>query len=89
MSDNIESKVKDIIVEQLGVSADQLKPEAKFIEEQGKCLNRNGPIEAHEIIPGTAWYLFYLSSRAGSSWVCLVFVIKPAMVAFLETMDLR
>jgi acyl carrier protein len=34
MSD-IESKVKDIIVEQLGVSADQLKPEAKFIEDLG------------------------------------------------------
>lgn len=35
MSDNIESKVKDIIVEQLGVSADQVKPEAKFIEDLG------------------------------------------------------
>lgn len=35
MSDNIEAKVKDIIVEQLGVSADQLKPEAKFIEDLG------------------------------------------------------
>jgi len=35
MSDNIESKVKEIIVEQLGVNADQLKPEAKFIEDLG------------------------------------------------------
>ena len=35
MSDNIEAKVKDIIVEQLGVSADQVKPEAKFIEDLG------------------------------------------------------
>lgn len=35
MSENIEAKVKDIIVEQLGVSADQLKPEAKFIEDLG------------------------------------------------------
>ncbi len=35
MSDNIEAKVKDIIVEQLGVSADQLKPEAKFIDDLG------------------------------------------------------
>ena len=34
MSD-IESKVNDIIVEQLGVSADQVKPEAKFIEDLG------------------------------------------------------
>ena len=34
MSD-IESKVKDIIVEQLGVSADQVKSEAKFIEDLG------------------------------------------------------
>lgn len=35
MSDNIEAKVKEIIVEQLGVSADQVKPEAKFIEDLG------------------------------------------------------
>ncbi|MDG1356603.1 MAG: acyl carrier protein [Akkermansiaceae bacterium] len=34
MSD-IESKVKDIIVEQLGVNADQVKQEAKFIEDLG------------------------------------------------------
>lgn len=34
MSD-IESKVKDIIVEQLGVSAEQVKTEAKFIEDLG------------------------------------------------------
>jgi acyl carrier protein len=31
----IESKVKDIIVEQLGVNADQVTPEAKFIEDLG------------------------------------------------------
>jgi acyl carrier protein len=31
----IESKVKDIIVEQLGVNADQVAPEAKFIEDLG------------------------------------------------------
>jgi acyl carrier protein len=31
----IEDKVKDIIVEQLGVSADQIKPEASFIEDLG------------------------------------------------------
>lgn len=31
----IESKVKDIIVEQLGVNADQVSPEAKFIEDLG------------------------------------------------------
>ena len=35
MPDNIEEKVKDIIVEQLGVSADQVKPEAKFIDDLG------------------------------------------------------
>lgn len=36
MSDgNIEAKVKDIIVEQLGVNADQVKPEAKMIEDLG------------------------------------------------------
>ncbi|MEM7600691.1 MAG: acyl carrier protein, partial [Verrucomicrobiota bacterium] len=28
---SIEDKVKNIIVEQLGVSEDQVKPEAKFI----------------------------------------------------------
>ena len=36
MSDgNIEAKVKDIIVEQLGVNADQVKAEAKMIEDLG------------------------------------------------------
>ncbi len=35
MSDNIEEKVKDIIVEQLSVTPDQVKPEAKFIEDLG------------------------------------------------------
>lgn len=33
--ENIEAKVKDIIVEQLGVNADQVTPEAKFIEDLG------------------------------------------------------
>lgn len=31
----IEEKVKDIIVEQLGVNADQVKPEASFIDDLG------------------------------------------------------
>jgi acyl carrier protein len=31
----IEQKVKDIIVEHLGVNADQVVPEAKFIEDLG------------------------------------------------------
>ena len=34
MSD-IEAKVKEIIVEQLGVNADQVTPEAKMIEDLG------------------------------------------------------
>ncbi|MEW6302548.1 MAG: acyl carrier protein [Verrucomicrobiota bacterium] len=32
---SIEDKVRDIIVEQLGVNADQVTPEAKFIEDLG------------------------------------------------------
>ena len=32
---SIEDKVKNIIVEQLGVSEEQVKPEAKFIEDLG------------------------------------------------------
>ena len=32
----IEQKVKDIIVEQLGVNADQVVQEAKFIEDLGE-----------------------------------------------------
>ena len=32
---SIEERVKKIVVEQLGVSADQIKPEAKFIEDLG------------------------------------------------------
>ena len=36
MSDkSIADRIKDIIVEQLGVNADQIKPEAKFIEDLG------------------------------------------------------
>jgi acyl carrier protein len=31
----IDQKVKDIVVEQLGVNADQVTPEAKFIEDLG------------------------------------------------------
>ena len=32
---SIEQKVKDIVVEQLGVKPDQVTPEAKFIEDLG------------------------------------------------------
>lgn len=32
---SIEDRVKDIIVDQLGVNADQVNPEAKFIEDLG------------------------------------------------------
>ncbi|MCX6894539.1 MAG: acyl carrier protein [Verrucomicrobia bacterium] len=32
---SIEQQVKDIIVEQLGVTADQVTPEAKFVEDLG------------------------------------------------------
>ncbi len=35
MSENIEAKVKEIIVDQLSVSADQVTSEAKFIEDLG------------------------------------------------------
>ena len=31
----IEQRIRDIIVEQLGVNADQVTPEAKFIEDLG------------------------------------------------------
>ena len=35
MADSIQEKVKDIIVEQLGVNPEQVIPEAKFIEDLG------------------------------------------------------
>ena len=35
MADSTESKVKDIIVEQLGVNPDQVNADAKFIEDLG------------------------------------------------------
>jgi len=35
MSENIESKVKEIIVEQLGVEAVKVTPTAKFIDDLG------------------------------------------------------
>ena len=36
---SIEQRVKDIIVEQLGVNADQVTPDAKFIEDLGAAGN--------------------------------------------------
>ncbi len=35
MANDVENKVKEIIVEQLGVSEDQVKLEASFIEDLG------------------------------------------------------
>jgi len=35
MAENIAEKVTEIIVEQLGVSADQVKPESNLIEDLG------------------------------------------------------
>jgi len=35
MSAEVEQKVKDIIIEQLGVDAAQVTPEAKFVEDLG------------------------------------------------------
>jgi acyl carrier protein len=35
MADNIKEKVTEIIVEQLGVTADQVTPESKMIEDLG------------------------------------------------------
>lgn len=35
MSANLEEKVKDIIVEELGVEREKLVPEAKFMEDLG------------------------------------------------------
>jgi acyl carrier protein len=35
VSDDIETKVRDIIVEQLGVDAAQVKPEASFVNDLG------------------------------------------------------
>ena len=32
---SIEQRIKEIVVEQLGVNADQVSPEAKFIEDLG------------------------------------------------------
>ncbi|HSH00557.1 MAG TPA: acyl carrier protein [candidate division Zixibacteria bacterium] len=35
MSADVEAKVKEIIIEQLGVDAGQVTPEAKFVEDLG------------------------------------------------------
>ncbi len=35
MSNSIEDKVKSIIVEQLGVQADEVKPDASFVDDLG------------------------------------------------------
>ena len=33
--ENVQERVKNIIVEQLGVEADQVKPEAQFVNDSG------------------------------------------------------
>jgi acyl carrier protein len=35
MSNGVEKRVKEIIVEQLGVNESEVKPEAKFVEDLG------------------------------------------------------
>jgi len=35
MAENIEERVKSIIIEQLGVEADEVKPEAQFVNDLG------------------------------------------------------
>ncbi|RMD47129.1 MAG: acyl carrier protein [Aquificota bacterium] len=35
MAGNIEERVKEIIADQLGISADQIKPESKFVDDLG------------------------------------------------------
>jgi len=35
MADNIEQKVKDIIINELGVEAEKVTPEASFVEDLG------------------------------------------------------
>jgi acyl carrier protein len=35
MSNSVEEKVKSIIVEQLGVQAEEVKPEASFVDDLG------------------------------------------------------
>ena len=35
MSNSVEEKVKGIIVEQLGVQADEVKPDASFVDDLG------------------------------------------------------
>jgi len=35
MAESVEEKVKSIIVEQLGVQADEVKPEASFVDDLG------------------------------------------------------
>ena len=35
MADNIETKVREKIADQLGVAADEVKPESSFIEDLG------------------------------------------------------
>ncbi len=35
MSNSVDEKVKSIIVEQLGVQADEVKPEASFVDDLG------------------------------------------------------
>jgi len=55
----LEDKVKDIIVEQLGVNADQVNPEASFIDDLGAEI----PDEDAEKLTSVGAVIDYLKSK--------------------------
>jgi len=80
MSDkSIEDRVKDIIVDQLGVNADQVTPEAKFVEDLGadsldtvelvmafeEEFDIEVPDEEAEKLQAVADVIAYISSQQG------------------------
>ena len=65
MSDkSIEARVKDIIVDQLGVNADQVTTEAKFVEDLGAdSLDTEVPDEEAEKLQAVGDVVNYITSQ--------------------------
>ncbi len=76
---SIEARVKDIIVDQLGVNADQVTPEAKFVEDLGadsldtvelvmafeEEFDIEGPDEEAEKLQSVGDVISYINSQQG------------------------
>jgi acyl carrier protein len=59
----IEQRVKAIITEQLGVNADQVTPDAKFIEDLGAEFGQEIPDEEAEKLQSVGDVIKYIEEK--------------------------